>query len=142
MVAVTHMFSTEGFGQISGTFPYGIYTVPEVSMVGLSEEEAHAKNLPVLHGKAFYEKMPRGKILGAEDGFLKLVFDRNTHIILGVHIIGIQATEIIHYGMSLVEGKKTLEDVTATAFNFPTLHDLYKYAAYDGLGNASGHKLK
>ncbi len=141
-VAVTHMFSTLGFSHIAGLFPYGIYTIPEVSMVGLTEKEAEKKGKAVVTGKARYIDMARGKILGSEDGFLKLVVDRETHIILGVHIIGVQATEIIHYGLSLVESKKTLDDVISVAFNFPTLHDLYKYAAYDGLGNLAGFKLK
>ncbi|BDA79939.1 NAD(P)(+) transhydrogenase [Leptospira kobayashii] len=141
-IAVTHMFATDGFDKLARVFPYGIYTIPEVSMVGLSEKEAKEKNIPHLTGKAHYSDMPRGKILGAQDGFLKLVFEKQTQIILGVHIIGIQATELIHFGLSLVESKKTLNDVISIAFNFPTLHDLYKYAAYDGLGNLSGHKIK
>jgi len=141
-IAVTHMFATDGFDKLARIFPYGIYTIPEVSMVGLSEREAKEKNISHLTGKAYYADMPRGKILGAQDGFLKLVFEKQTQIILGVHIIGIQATELIHFGLSLVESKKTLNDVISIAFNFPTLHDLYKYAAYDGLGNLSGHKIK
>ncbi|WP_411821644.1 Si-specific NAD(P)(+) transhydrogenase [Leptospira sp. 'Mane'] len=141
-IAVTHMFATDGFDKLARIFPYGIYTIPEVSMVGLSEREAKEKNISHLTGKAYYADMPRGKILGAQDGFLKLVFEKQTQIILGVHIIGIQATELINFGLSLVESKKTLNDVISIAFNFPTLHDLYKYAAYDGLGNLSGHKIK
>ncbi|TGN19023.1 Si-specific NAD(P)(+) transhydrogenase [Leptospira idonii] len=141
-IAVTHMFSTDGFDKLAGIFPYGIYTIPEVSMVGVSEKEASSQGKEILTGKAFYANMPRGKILGANEGYLKLVFDRKTQVVLGVHIIGIQATELIHFGLSLVESQKTLNDIISIAFNFPTLHDLYKYAAYDGLGNASGHKLK
>ncbi|TGL59305.1 Si-specific NAD(P)(+) transhydrogenase [Leptospira ognonensis] len=141
-IAVTHMFDTAGFDRLAGIFPYGIYTIPEVSMVGISEKEAIAKGLEIETGKANYSDMPRGKILGAESGFLKLVFEKKSQIILGVHIIGLQATELIHFGLSLVESKKTLNQVISIAFNFPTLHDLYKYAAYDGLGNSSGHKIK
>ncbi|MDF3820010.1 Si-specific NAD(P)(+) transhydrogenase [Leptospira sp. 96542] len=141
-IAVSHMFSTDGFDSLSRIFPYGIYTIPEVSMVGLSEKEAKEQSKNFLTGKAYYKNMPRGKILGSKDGFLKLVFDRNSSVILGVHIIGSLATELIHFGMSLVQNQKTLHDVISTPFNFPTLHDLYKYAAYDGLGNMSGHKVK
>jgi NAD(P) transhydrogenase len=79
-------------------------------------------------------------IMGAKDGFLKLVFTKDDLIIRGVHIIGPLASELIHFGLALVDGKKTLMDVISTVFNYPTLHDLYKYAAYDGLGNASGVK--
>lgn len=141
-VAVTHMFATHGFGKIAGLFPYGIYTVPEVSMVGLSEEEAKKQGHDICTGKAYYKDMARGKILGCEEGFLKLVFETKQMSILGVHIIGINATEIIHYGLSLVENHKDLNYIISVAFNYPTLHDLYKYAAYDGLGNLSGHKVK
>lgn len=141
-IAVTHMFGTEGFDRLAGIFPYGIYTIPEVSMVGLSEKEARSKGIDIESGRANYSDMPRGKILGAESGFLKLIFEKQSQVILGVHIIGLQATELIHFGLSLVESKKTLNQVISIAFNFPTLHDLYKYAAYDGLGNSSGHKIK
>ena len=140
--AVTHMFHLQGIDKIASLFPYGIYTIPEVSMVGMTEKEAIDKGFEALTGKAKYQDMPRGKILGATDGFLKLVFDKKTLVVLGVHIIGNLATEIIHYGMTLVERKVTLDELTYVVFNYPTLHDLYKYAAYDGLGNASGHKVK
>jgi NAD(P) transhydrogenase len=77
-----------------------------------------------------------------DNGFLKLVFEKATKKVIGVHIMGNIATELIHYGMVLVQEKKTLEEVIETVFNYPTLHDLYKYAAYDGLGNLSGKKIK
>jgi len=86
--------------------------------------------------------MARGKILGAKSGFLKLVCMRDGLQIIGAHIIGQIACEMIHYGVILVEEKKNLQDVIGQVFNFPTLHDLYKYAAYDGLSNYSGHKIK
>ena len=86
--------------------------------------------------------MARGKIMGAKAGLLKMVFDSESYTILGVHVIGHIATEIIHFGLILVEEKKNLYDVIGTVFNFPTLHDLYKYAAYDGLSTIAGHKVK
>ncbi|MES2344537.1 MAG: Si-specific NAD(P)(+) transhydrogenase [Chlamydiota bacterium] len=141
-VAVAHIFKTQDLEHLPTCFPYGIYTIPEVSMVGLTEEEAIAQNLSYCTGKARYEDMARGKIMGAKAGFLKLVFTKPDLTIRGVHVIGHIASEIIHYGMSLVEQKKTLYDVIGTVFNFPSLHDLYKYAAYDGLSNFSGHKVK
>ncbi|MCZ8343609.1 MAG: Si-specific NAD(P)(+) transhydrogenase [Leptospira sp.] len=141
-IAVTHMFTTGGMKELYQIFPYGIYTIPEVSMVGITEKEAAQKQIPVMCGMSKYENMARGKILGAQSGFLKIVFHKESTEVLGVHIIGNLATEIIHYGMTLVSEKKTLQDVIAAPFNYPTLHDLYKYAAYDGLGNLSGHKVK
>jgi NAD(P) transhydrogenase len=141
-VAVSHMFGLSDISSVSKDFPYGIYTVPEVSMVGMTEQEAKDKGLDVCTGSARYADMHRGRIMGAEDGFLKLVFERSSLRVLGVHIIGPIATEIIHYGLLLVQEKKDLPAIIAQIFNYPTLHDLYKYAAYDGLGNRAGHKVK
>jgi NAD(P) transhydrogenase len=141
-IAVAHILKTEDLDHIPTYFPYGIYTVPEISMIGLTQEAALEKKIDVCTGKARYSDMPRGKIMGAKAGFLKLVFTRSDLVICGVHIIGNIATELVHYGMHLVEEKKTLYDVIGTVFNFPTLHDLYKYAAYDGLSTMSGKRVK
>lgn len=141
-VAVAHMFHTQDLEHISQVVPYGIYTVPEVSMVGMTEEEARETPIAYCIGKSRYNDIARGRIMGATAGFLKIVFDRGTLQVLGVHIIGNIATEIIHYGVMLVKDRKNLYDVIGEAFNYPTLHDLYKYAAYDGLGNLTGHKVK
>ena len=141
-VAVAHIFKTMDLDHLPSFFPYGIYTVPEISMVGMSEDEAKEKGINYCIGKSRYPDMARGKIMGAKAGFMKLVFDRETLQILGVHVIGHIATEIIHFGLFLVEEKKTLYDVISTVFNFPTLHDLYKYAAYDGLSTVTGHRVK
>lgn len=141
-VAVTQMFQLEGYERLAHVFPYGIYTVPEVSMVGMTEEEAQKKGLPYGVSRAFHTDMPRGKILGAQSGFLKLVYEKGSHRILGVHIIGHIASELIHYGVTVVESGKTLEDVSSAVFNCPSLHELYKYAAYDGLSEERGKKLR
>ncbi|MCI0382582.1 MAG: Si-specific NAD(P)(+) transhydrogenase [Chlamydiae bacterium] len=141
-VAVAHIFKTQDLEHLPIYFPYGIYTIPEVSMVGITEEEAKEKKMNYCVGKARYSDMARGKIMGAQSGFLKLIFIKDDLMIQGVHIIGHIATELIHFGLSLVEDKKTLYDVIGTVFNFPTLHDLYKYAAYDGLSNLTGHRVK
>ncbi len=141
-VAVAHIFQTQDLEHLPSHFPYGIYTIPEVSMVGITEEQAIARKLNYCVGKARYCDMPRGKILGAKSGFLKLIFAKDNLCILGIHIIGHMATELIHYGVLLVEEKKTLPDLIGQVFNFPTLHELYKYAGYDGLSNFTGHKVK
>ncbi len=142
-IAVTHMFDTSDLESLADIFPYGIYTVPEVSMVGITEEEAKAKKIEHGVGYSYYRDTARGMIMGDTDnGYLKLIFNRNTKIIIGVHIIGYMATELIHYGMELVREEKTLDSLIATVFNYPTLHDLYKYASYDGLGNIAGKKIK
>lgn len=141
-VAVAHIFQTQDLEHLPSHFPYGIYTIPEVSMVGITEEEAISNNIPYCSGKAYYSDMPRGKILGAKSGFLKLIFHKDNLTILGVHLIGHISTELIHYGVTLVEGQKTLHHVIGEVFNFPTLHELYKYASYDGLSTITGRRLK
>lgn len=132
-IAVAHIFQTLDLEHLPSYFPYGIYTIPEVPTIGLTTEEAQKKSIPYAIGKAYYANMLRGKIMGTKQGMLKLVFHKETLRVLGVHIIGRIATEIIHYGVTLVEDKKTLHHIISQVFNCPTLHDLYKYAAYDGL---------
>lgn len=141
-VAVAHIFKTKDIEKISTILPYGIYTVPEISTVGITEEEAKKQELSYNVGIARHADMPRGKIMGAKTGMLKMVFGKEDQVILGVHIIGHLATELIHYGIELIKQKKTLLDVIATVYNVPSLHELYKYAAYDGLSNLAGHKVK
>lgn len=141
-VAVAHIFKMEDLNHLASFLPFGIYTIPEVSMIGLTEETAKEKGDPYCCGKAYYADVDRGRIMGAQQGFLKIVFHKSDLTILGVHIIGHLATELIHYGTLLVEEKKTLYDVIRQVFNYPTLHDLYKYAAYDGLSTVAEHKVK
>lgn len=141
-IAVAHMFHTKDLEHLPAYFPLGIYTVPEISMVGITEEEALKQNIPYVLGRANYDDMPRGMIIGARSGFLKLVIQKETLVILGVHIIGPMATELVHYGIDLVERKKSLYDLIRSVFNFPTLHDLYKYAAYDALSTVTGKRVK
>ncbi|MGE9293496.1 MAG: Si-specific NAD(P)(+) transhydrogenase [Puniceicoccales bacterium] len=144
-VAVTHMFGLHGQEKISDHFPYGIYTIPEVSVFGMTEDEALAKGVPHVIGRALYKDLPRGKIMGVNEGMLKLVVEKHTRMILGVHIFGKIATELIHYGMSLVENRETLAELISRVYNTPTLHELYKYAAYNALieghymDDATGH---
>ena len=100
-------------------------------MVGFTEQQAQEKGLDYLVGKAEYRHTRRGQIMGVKNGFLKVVFTRDDLVIHGVHIIGQLATELIHYGMLLVQREETLLSVISEVFNHPTLHDLYKYACYD-----------
>lgn len=141
-VAVAHIFNTKDIEQIAQVLPYGIYTVPEISTAGISEEDAKKEGLDYCIGIARHANMPRGKIMGATDGMLKLIFTKQDLIVKGVHIVGHLAAELIHYGLGLIDGKRTLMDVIGSVYNYPTLHELYKYAAYDGLGNIAGHKVK
>ncbi len=141
-VAVSHIFNTKDLDALPKHFPYGIYTIPEVSMVGLTEEQATAAKIEFCTGKAHYRNSHRGKIRGSTSGFVKLIFRRSDLIIIGAHIVGEFATELIHFGMTLIDDQKSLLQVVAMVFNYPSFHDLYKYASYDGLGNLSGYKIK
>ena len=140
-VAVAHIFQTKDIEEIARVLPFGIYTVPEISSAGITEEQAIEQKMNYCKGIAHHRDMPRGKIMGAEKGILKLIFTKDDLILRGVHIVGHLATELIHHGMGLIENKKTLMDIIGNVYNYPTLHDMYKYAAYDGLGNLAGHKV-
>ena len=140
--AVSHIFGTHDIEHIAKHVPYGIYTIPEVSTVGLTAKEAKEQGMEVMEGVARHRDMARGQIMGLDHGFLKVVFTKNDLIIRGVHIIGALATELIHFGMLLVQDERSVMDVVSAVFNHPTLHDLYKYACYDGLSGVKGKKVK
>lgn len=114
-------------------FPYGIYTIPEISMVGQTEEKLTAARVPYEVGIAKYAELAKSMMLGDESGMLKLLFDRNTLKLLGVHIIGQRATEIVHIGQAVLSYGGTIEYFRDTVFNYPTLAEAYKVAALDGL---------
>lgn len=136
-VAMVHAFNLGYKQSISPNIPYGLYTIPEVSFVGLTEEEAKQKGVDAVVGRAFLKDNTRGKIRGDKRGFVKLVFDRQKRTLLGVHCVGGPAAELVHIGhaiLTLGGGVDTLIDMV---FNHPTLAESYKYAAYDALGRWS-----
>jgi NAD(P) transhydrogenase len=112
--------------------PYGIYAIPEISLVGSNEEELTEKGVPYETGVARYREIARGKLLGDEGGMLKLLFHRESLEILGVHIIGEYATELIHIGQAVIALKGGLRYLRDAVFNYPTLAECYKVAALDG----------
>jgi len=114
-------------------FPYGIYTIPEISMVGQTEEKLTAAKVPYEVGISKYNELAKSMMLGDETGMLKLLFDRNTRKLLGVHILGQRATEIIHIGQAVLAYGGSIEYFRDTVFNYPTLAEAYKVAALDGL---------
>ncbi len=114
-------------------FPYGIYAVPEISMVGATEEELTDEGIPYETGIAHYREIARAKILGDELGMMKMLIHQETHKILGVHVIGADATELIHIGQAVMALDGTAEFFIDNVFNFPTLAECYKVAAYNGL---------
>jgi NAD(P) transhydrogenase len=114
-------------------FPYGIYTIPEISMVGKSEEELTAAGVPYEVGKARYKETARGQIIGDETGLLKLVFHLETRELLAVHVIGEGASELVHIGQAALAFGAKIDYFIQTVFNYPTLAELYKIAAFDGI---------
>jgi NAD(P) transhydrogenase len=141
-VAMCHAFDFNYKTRVAALLPYGIYTIPEVSMVGMTEEEARAKGIEYEIGKSRYADHARGQIIGNERGMLKLIFTKADKKLLGVHIIGDNASELVHIGMMTMHFGGTIDAFISRVFNYPTLSDIYKYAAYDGLGNLSGRKIK
>lgn len=112
--------------------PYGIYAIPEISLVGANEDELTEKGVPYETGIARYREIARGQLLGDEDGMLKVLFHRETLEVLGVHIIGEYATELVHIGQAVIALKGGLEYLRDAVFNYPTLAECYKVAALDG----------
>lgn len=133
-VAVVHAFDLKYKKQLNIHFPKGIYTIPEIGYVGDSEETLKQKNTLYVKGKCDYEAIAGGYLVGEELGFLKILVDQSSQKILGVQIVGKSATELIHFGTLLVANEMHVNDIISTCFNFPSLHELYKYAAYDALG--------
>ena len=132
-VAMVHAFGLHAKDAISPVLPLAVYTIPEVSMAGLTEEDCKAKNIPYLVGRAYYAKNARGLIIGDKHGMLKLIFSPANKALLGVHIVGELASELIHIGADVVEEDGTIERFIKAVYNYPTLSEMYKYAAYDGL---------
>jgi NAD(P) transhydrogenase len=112
-------------------FPYGIYSVPEMSMVGLTEDEARARRIPYECGIARFRETSRGHIMGLESGMMKLLFELGTRKLLGVHILGEGATELVHIGQAVLNLGGTLDYFVENTFNYPTLAEAYKIAALD-----------
>ena len=141
-VAVCHAFGFQYKQRLASMLPMGIYTIPEISAVGESEETCKEKGIEYAVGRAHYANNTRGQIVGDLHGLLKLIFAKSNRRLLGVQIIGESATELIHLGMMALESGMTINAFIDFVFNYPTLSEMYKYAAYDGLGNLSGHKLR
>ncbi|MES2097273.1 MAG: Si-specific NAD(P)(+) transhydrogenase [Pseudomonadota bacterium] len=120
-------------------FPYGIYAVPEISTVGMTEEEVKAKNIPYECGIARFRETSRGHIMGLDAGLMKMIFSLKTRRLLGVHIIGEGATELIHIGQAVLNLKGTIDYFIENTFNYPTLAEAYKIAALDAWNRMPRH---
>ncbi|HZL34973.1 MAG TPA: NAD(P)(+) transhydrogenase (Si-specific) [Tepidisphaeraceae bacterium] len=131
-LAVCHAFGVET-KSMPDLFPYGIYSIPEISMVGKTETQLTEAGIPYEAGVAQYKELARGQLLGDETGLLKLLIHQTTGQILGVHAIGTGATELIHIGQAVMAFGGTVDYFINNVFNFPTLAEAYKVAALNGL---------
>jgi NAD(P) transhydrogenase len=120
--------------RVAPIFPLAVYTIPEISMAGETEETCKQKKIDYCIGRAFYRTNARGQISGDLGGEIKLVFRYPDKLLLGVHLIGVSAAELIHIGLIALQTECTIDMFVNTVFNYPSLSDVYKYAAYDGLG--------
>jgi NAD(P) transhydrogenase len=137
-LAVCHAFDVPTHS-LPELFPYGVYSVPEISMVGKTERQLTDAGIPYEAGIAQYKELARGQLLGDHDGMLKLLIHQENQTILGVHAIGTGATELIHIGQAVMALGGTVEYFINNVFNYPTLAEAYKVAALNGL-NKLMHK--
>lgn len=130
--AACHMFG-EPVDEVSRLLPYGIYSIPEISMIGWTEEKLTEEGVPFESGVAQYREIARGQLIGDDIGMLKMLIHQESHAILGVHAIGTGATELIHIGQCAMAFNATVEYFVNAVFNYPTLAECYKVAALNGL---------
>ncbi len=133
-IAAARAFNDKAATSNPGFYPYGIYTIPEISFIGKTEEQLTDEDVPYEVGMAYYREVARGQIRGDTTGRLKLIFNRETRKVLGVHIIGEDATELVHIGQAVMTLGGTVDYFIDTVFNYPTLAECYKVAAFNGLG--------
>ena len=131
-IAVAHAFD-QPVSSNPSYFPFGIYTIPEISFIGKTEEQLTDEDVPYEVGVAYYREIARGQIRGDTTGRLKLIFHRETLDLLGVHIIGEGAAELLHIGQAVLILKGKVDYFVQTVFNYPTLAECYKAAAFNGL---------
>jgi NAD(P) transhydrogenase len=133
-VAMVHAFHLAYKERIGAVLPLAIYTIPEISLAGWTEDACREKAIPHLVGRSYFDKSPRGQIIGDTSGMLKLVFSPSDKKLLGVHLIGEMSSELVHIGSQVIAAGGTIDVFIDSVYNYPTLSDSYKYAAYDGLG--------
>jgi NAD(P) transhydrogenase len=135
-VAMSHAFDLGFKSEVAPILPYGIYTIPEVSMAGETEASLREKKVDYLVGKALYRENARGQIIGDRAGFLKLLFRRGDLKLVGIHVIGEHASELIHVGLAALLMDAGWDLFNRICFNYPTLGVLYQRAAYDAAAAA------
>jgi NAD(P) transhydrogenase len=132
-IAVCAAFDLPGIDVVDPAVPTGVYSIPEVAGVGLTEQEAQRRDIPYAVGRGRFTTNSRGNISGATEGMVKLLFRRDDRTLLGAHILGDIASELIHVGQAALHHGDTVDYFLDTTFNVPTYAEAYKYAAYDAL---------
>ncbi len=132
-ISAARAFGDETILSNPSFYPYGIWTIPEISFLGKTEEQLTEEDVPYEVGVAYYREIARGQIRGDTTGRLKLIFNRENRSILGVHIIGEGASELLHVGQAVMALGGTVDYFVDTVFNYPTLAECYKVAAFNGL---------
>jgi NAD(P) transhydrogenase len=132
-IAAARIFGDERARSHANAYPYGIYSIPEISFIGKTEEQLTEEDVPYEVGVAYYREIARGQISGDTTGRLKLIFHRENRLILGVHIIGERAAELVHIGQAVMILNGTIDYFVENVFNYPTLAECYKAAAFNGI---------
>ena len=140
-VAVSDAFGFAYKQGVAQELPFCIYTIPELASVGKTEQDCQQENIPYLVGRTRFRTNPRGQIVGDTEGFLKLIFHAEDKRLLGTHILGEAGAENIHLAAAVLHYGGTIDYFIDAVFNYPTLSDAYKYAAYDGLGALARHHV-
>ncbi len=133
-LAMCHAFNLRYKTKLAPILPAGIYTIPEISQVGKTEQDCQREGIPYVVGKNRFGQHGRGLIIGDTEGMIKLIFNAIDGKLLGVHVIGEIASELVHIGLACLTYEGDIDFFIHTVFNYPTLSDVYKYAAYDALG--------
>jgi NAD(P) transhydrogenase len=139
-VAMCHAFDLKYKSRVSPLLPLAVYTIPEIASVGATEQACRQKGIACCVGRALYQHNARGQVIGDLSGLIKLVFSSDDQRLLGVHVVGEMASELVHIGQGCLHFGGTLDYFIQAVFNYPTLAEAYKYAAYDGLGNLARQK--
>jgi NAD(P) transhydrogenase len=141
-VAAYHALETPFENVVPEVAPFGVYSIPEVAMVGLTEEAAAEKGIDYEVGRGWFKRNTRANIAGATDGLVKLVFRKQDRVLLGVHILGDIAAELVAHGQIAVQQKLSIDHFVLSTYNVPTFSEAYKYAAYDGLQRLQGRVIR
>ena len=131
--AMRHAFKIPGLTSKTEMLPFAIYSIPELSYIGETEESLKEKGIEFVAGRGNYDMNPRGQIIGDTEGLLKLLFEADSLKLVGAHMIGHAASELIHIGQAFLRASATAPQIAETPYNYPTLSDLYRHAALKAL---------